>query len=181
MEIKVIIITEYLSLSECYKKSICIEVFSPVVDCTKYKSTKYIVLDIFQSFRCSFFKAPSWEYLWCNYWAKDYSSVFWLKNDSTRDKFFKFLKLRLSPQKSLWWIPTQHKIFRRIKVFIDFVRQVIVKNIKFDKHRYGLRNAYGLKRIEKETATSRALRNKLSFKSFGKYLRQIVFFGISLF
>ena len=51
--------------------------------------------------------------------------------------------------------------------------EVPVKNIKFETHMvFNLSN--------KDPITTRALKTKLSFKSFGKYLRKITCFEISL-
>ena len=96
---------------------------------------------------------------------------FFLKRDSTKGNFFKFLKIRLSPpKKCLWLIPileTTYNISEK-NIFIDDARQVIVKNIKFETH------------SKKDNTTGSALKFKPSFKSFGKYLRQIVSVGILL-
>ena len=49
-----------------------------------------------------------------------------LKSDSTRDNFLKFLEVKLSPQKSMWWIPILVAVFVRIDLPRDVVLQVIV-------------------------------------------------------
>ena len=51
-------------------------------------------------------------------------------------------------------------------MFIEVARQVIVENIKFEAHSSGLQ-CYSKKDLD----TRRALKTKLSFKSFGKYVR----------
>ena len=67
----------------------------------KRNSIIYIFVDIFLSFRCSNLKTLLWEHLWRileEFCVAGYSSVL-LERDFTRDHFFKFLEMRLSPQK----------------------------------------------------------------------------------
>ena len=78
---------ELLLLREKFQKSICDEVFSSDVNCSrailiKRNSTTYVFLDIFQSFLCSYFKTSPWRHLW---WSL---AEFWkvVKSDSIRDK-----------------------------------------------------------------------------------------------
>ena len=59
-------------------------------------------LTIFQSFRCSYFKIPSLNHMW---WSLvEFWTVHLYKNYSSRDNFLKFLEVKLSPLKNLWWI-----------------------------------------------------------------------------
>ena len=63
---------------------------------------------MFQSFRCSYFKTPSLNHLWWSlveFWSLYTVVLFISKNDSTRDNSLKFLEVKLSPLKNLWWIP----------------------------------------------------------------------------
>ena len=62
----------------------------------------------------------------------------------------------------------------RKNLFVDIACQVIVKNIKFEN----VAMVFNLSK--KDPATSLALKTMLSFKSFGKYARQIFCVGISL-
>ena len=74
----------------------------------KGNSTTYFFLTIFQSFWCSYFKTPSLNHLWWSlveFWSLYTVVLFISKNDSTRDNSLKFLEVKLSPLKSMWWIP----------------------------------------------------------------------------
>ena len=112
-------------------------------------------LDIFQGFRCNNFKTPSWKDLWWNleqFWVV---VLFLLNCDSTRDHFCKFFGI-LSPQKMFvmrFYSGRSIQYFWEKNFFIEVAHQVMVKSIKFETHSY-------------------ALKTKLSFKSFGKYLKK---------
>ena len=56
----------------------------------------------------TYFKTPSLNYLWqslVQFWTVHPSSCSILKNDSTSDNSLKFLEVKLSPLKNLWWYP----------------------------------------------------------------------------
>ena len=57
----------------------------------------------------------------------------------------------------LWQQPT---IFLRNKMLVDIANQVIVENIKFETHSYGLQSC------KKDLASRHGLNTRLSFKSF---------------
>ena len=139
---------ERLFLSDHLQKGICSGAFNPIVG-SRMKSYNFIkrelyyvhFVDIFQRFRCNNFKTPSWEHLWWNLEGFWVAVLFSWNCDFTRDHFFKFLAMILSPQKISvvgFYFGRNLQYFWEKNFFVDVAHQVIVKNIKFQTHGFKL-------------------------------------------
>ena len=128
-------------------------------------------LDIFQSFRSSNFKTPSWEHLWWSleeFWVVDYSSVFFLKCDFARDYFFNILEMGFIPTKKVWQIPVLVSTYN--------ISQTLPVKLLWKILR--LKHIVMVFKLRKKDPTRHVLKTKLSFKSFRTYLRETVCVGI---
>ena len=65
-------------------------------------STTYIFWCFVKLFQSSYFKKPWWNHMYMDlveFWAADYNPLFWLKSESSRDKFLRFCRLDYSDKK----------------------------------------------------------------------------------
>ena len=134
------------TLPEC----ICSTVFDPLVDCRMHscncikRKLHYIHFSgTFPKFSAQLFQISLMKSS-----VAEFSTVLGgrllfrviLKSESTRDNFSKFLYVKLSPQKSLWWISilvATSNIFKN-RLVHSVLLHVIVKNILFKARSYGL-------------------------------------------
>ena len=120
----------------------------------------------FSKFLVQLFQTLSWKHLWWS-WQFRLLTKFLslLKNDSTRDSFLTFLEMKLSSKKRLWMIPILVATYN-----ISKSRMVQRRCPSAYCGKCQVRNTSLVLNFSTNDSTSRrTLKNKLFFKSFGKF------------